>query len=305
MIDFAPLEVLGVLSLRRECRHCARMASAPLASGATTQEPNGNGPSARRSAVPQMLFPNKNTSTWNKPFQPPLRRLPARAVIASRAFRFAFVDLFVGHHVSFFLRVAQTTNCLHIPSAESANFVMSAMTSALEEMRLQCIQALRYENCEEVQAALWFQTCEVAACQSCMVGTHGAKILQRHTRVPVSDRWKTHSPPKCLEHGEVLRYMCMTCDVVSCTDCMNFGLHKGHVHELVTVVADGHRSQLQEHMIAAEAADVARAHRRASSFFFLHVCLDGTDMCVAISVQTLCKKTLSHCGGICKVFSDF
>ena len=51
----------------------------------------------------------------------------------------------------------------------------------------------------------------------------------------------------------------MTCDVVSCTDCMNFGLHKGHVHELVTAVADGHRSQLQEHMIAAEAADVKAA----------------------------------------------
>ena len=59
--------------------------------------------------------------------------------------------------------------------------------SALEEMRFQCIQALRCENCEEVQAALWCQTCEVAACQSCMDATHGATILQRHTRVPVSD----------------------------------------------------------------------------------------------------------------------
>ena len=47
-------------------------------------------------------FLNKNTSTWNKPFQPPLRRLPARAVIASRAFGFAFVDLFVDQDDSFF-----------------------------------------------------------------------------------------------------------------------------------------------------------------------------------------------------------
>ena len=142
--------------------------------------------------------------------------------------------------------------------------------SALEEMRFQSIQALRCENCEEVQAALWCQTCEVAACQSCMDGTHGAKILQRHTRVPVSDRWKTHSPPKCLEHGELLRYMCMTCDVVSCTDCMNYGLHKGHVHELVTAVADGHRSQLQEHMIAAEAADVKAADAARAAEQVIH-----------------------------------
>ena len=47
---------------------------------------------------------------------------------------------------------------------------MNDMMSALEEMRFQSIQALRCENCEEVQAALWCQTCEVAACQSCMDG---------------------------------------------------------------------------------------------------------------------------------------
>ena len=64
--------------------------------------PCGNGHSARRAAVPQMLFHQKNTSTWNKPFQPPLRRLLARALIASRAFRFAFVDLFVDQDGSFF-----------------------------------------------------------------------------------------------------------------------------------------------------------------------------------------------------------
>ena len=110
--------------------------------------------------------------------------------------------------------------------------------------------------------------------------------------------------PKCPEHGEVLRYMCLTCDVVSCTDCMNFGLHKGHVHELVTAVADGHRSQLQEHVRAAEAAEVARAHRCVCSPIVLHVCVHGTDMCVAIWVQALRKTTLPNCGGICKVFPD-
>ena len=85
---------------------------------------------------------------------------------------------------------------------------------------------------------------------------------------------------KCPEHGEVLKFLCMTCDVVSCTDCMNFGLHKGHVHELVTAVAEGHRSQLQEHVRAAEAAEVARAHRCVCSLHCLarlcswhrHVC---------------------------------
>ena len=54
---------------------------------------------------------------------------------------------------------------------------------------------------------------------------------------------------------------------------MNFDLHKGHVHELVIAVADGHRSQLQEHVRAAEAAEVARAHRCVYSRTVLHVCV--------------------------------
>ena len=64
--------------------------------------------------------------------------------------------------------------------------------------------------------------------------------------------------------------MCMTCDVVSCTDCINFCLHKLHVHELVTTVADGHRSQLQEHMRAAEAADVKAAEAARAAEQVIH-----------------------------------
>ena len=62
----------------------------------------------------------------------------------------------------------------------------------------------------------------------------------------------------------------MTCDIVSCADCMNYGLHKGHVHELVTAVADGHRSQLQEHVRAAEAADVEAAEAARAAEQVIH-----------------------------------
>ena len=62
----------------------------------------------------------------------------------------------------------------------------------------------------------------------------------------------------------------MTCDVVSCTDYMDFGFHKGHVHELGTTVADGHRGQLQEHMRAAEAADVKAADAARAAEQVIH-----------------------------------
>ena len=64
--------------------------------------------------------------------------------------------------------------------------MMCDMMSTLEEMRFQCIQALRCENCEEVQAALWCRTCEAAACQSCMDATMARRFCNA-TRVPVSD----------------------------------------------------------------------------------------------------------------------
>lgn len=51
----------------------------------------------------------------------------------------------------------------------------------------------------------------------------------------------------------------MECQVVSCIDCMNFGEHKGHDHELITAVAEGHRNQLREGVAAAEAAEATAA----------------------------------------------
>ena len=61
-------------------------------------------------------FRNENMSTWNLLFQPPLCRLRAHGLIASRAFRFAFVDLFVDQDDSSFFSASgsKTTNCLQV-----------------------------------------------------------------------------------------------------------------------------------------------------------------------------------------------
>ena len=66
------------------------------------------------------VFPNHKLSTSF--FLPPWRRLRACALIASRAFSFVSVSLFVDQHVSFFLfffrRVAQTTIYFASPTSE-------------------------------------------------------------------------------------------------------------------------------------------------------------------------------------------
>ena len=48
------------------------------------------------------LSPTKSTSTLNFLFQPPLRHLRAPALIASRAFSFVVVNLFVDQHFHVF-----------------------------------------------------------------------------------------------------------------------------------------------------------------------------------------------------------
>ncbi len=124
-----------------------------------------------------------------------------------------------------------------------AEFQPARLIPSLSKLRLQpSLPAQQCENCMQAAASLWYQTCETPLCQRCMDESHAAKVMQRHPRVPLAERDKLQGPPKCLTHGEVLKYICMDCQVVSCTDCMNFGEHKGHTHQLVTAVAEGQPS---------------------------------------------------------------
>ena len=156
-------------------------------------------------AGPQMLFPTKKHVHMEQAFS---AAVAARVLIASRAFSFVVVNLFVDKHFFLFFsaRVPQNDTVCKSHQQKSVTYVMCDMISTLEEMRFQSIQASRCENCEEVQAALWCQTCVVAACQSCMDATHGANILQRHTRVRVSDKWKTKG--QCVQNMERCRSLC-------------------------------------------------------------------------------------------------
>ena len=96
-------------------------------------------------------------------------------------------------------------------------------------------------------------------CQSCMDAVHSMKAYRNHARVPIDERATVQGPAKCPDHGEVLKYMCMDCNAVSCTDCMNFGDHKGHTHELITAIAEGQRNQLRAEVVIAEAAEATAA----------------------------------------------
>ena len=81
-------------------------------------------------------LPNKSTSTWNKLFQPPLCRLRARVLIASRAVGFVFVYLFVDQHdSSFFCGCLKMTNCLQVPSHDGRDRPSVHPGSTLRKLR--------------------------------------------------------------------------------------------------------------------------------------------------------------------------
>jgi hypothetical protein len=90
------------------------------------------------------------------------------------------------------------------------NFGLRDLIPSLSQMRVEpSPSAAPCEECADAKATLWCQTCEIALCESCMDAVHKMKSVQRHTRVPVSEREKTQGPPKCPTHGEVPERACL------------------------------------------------------------------------------------------------
>ena len=96
-----------------------------------------------------MLFPTKHVHIEHV-FSAPLRPLLARAVIASRASRFAFVDLFVDQYGSFFSGSASNYQLFASPINGKCQLRDVRHEVHAEEIGLQSIQALVYLRLIEI-----------------------------------------------------------------------------------------------------------------------------------------------------------
>ena len=96
-------------------------------------------------AGPQMLFPTKKHVHMEQAFS---AAVAARVLIASRAFSFVVVNLFVDKHFFLFFsaRVPQNDTVCKSHQQKSVTYVTCDTMSTLEEMRFQSIQALRCEK---------------------------------------------------------------------------------------------------------------------------------------------------------------
>lgn len=162
------------------------------------------------------------------------------------------------------------TGCWHCPmrcaeptrTEPKPNFALLEQLDVLQELTAE--KSFVCPNCDKNDASLYCLQCKHLLCSVCAEVLHTARIMQSHVLCPCSE---VRPAAECLAHGEPLKYVCLTCNVLECTDCKDFDKHKGHKHDLLSNVAKSRRRQLRteltlldslEQKAAVVSADVER-----------------------------------------------
>merc|ERR1711936_772430 len=98
--------------------------------------------------------------------------------------------------------------------------------------------------CDEVEdhvAVVYCTVCGTHLCQDCSVLTHNTRTLNKHKRIPLSE--KPREKPICSYHtSHVMEFTCLEPDCrlqpLMCYICKDYGRHKGHQHNLLELVAE-------------------------------------------------------------------
>jgi hypothetical protein len=97
-------------------------------------------------------------------------------------------------------------------------------------------------NCFNDDATVHCAQCRGSMCSDCSETVHAMPMMKGHTLCGVNEAIHSYT---CPVHNEPLKYMCLDCRVVTCTDCREFGKHRGHAHDLLANVAEECREQLR------------------------------------------------------------
>ena len=113
---------------------------------------------------------------------------------------------------------------------------------------------LKCHECEQANATLYCQQCEVNLCQTCDEKLH-SKTLRSHRRssppLPPSSNPSPSSSNMCQEHGDRIFEYCLTCQMPVCELCIRYGSqnkqvkHDKHQLNLVSDVAATTRQSLE------------------------------------------------------------
>lgn len=102
------------------------------------------------------------------------------------------------------------------------------------------------ENDEHI-ASIYCTVCNTNLCSDCAESTHSTKTLEKHRRIPVSERPK--EKPKCAQHStHVIEFTCLEEECqdnsLMCFVCRDYGKHQGHKHTLLEKEAENMRESV-------------------------------------------------------------
>ena len=125
-------------------------------------------------------------------------------------------------------------------------------------------------NCDENEehlASVYCTVCGTHLCSSCSEITHATKTLNKHKRVPLSE--KPSEKAVCSEHhARIIEFACAEggCqnNPLMCVLCKDYGKHKGHKHHLVITEAENVRSSISNAIqhIKLVSEDIAKATQK-------------------------------------------
>ena len=137
-------------------------------------------------------------------------------------------------------------------TAPRPNFALRDNMEALATMSPPRSGPPECDECVKEDACLYCKQCNAAFYAPCSERIHKIKVMKKHQICPLGEESRSLT---CAEHDEPLKYMCLDCQEIVCTDCKEFGDHKGHEHDLVKNVACTQREQLKEALGGIEQFD--------------------------------------------------
>lgn len=96
------------------------------------------------------------------------------------------------------------------------------------------------DTCNERETSVTCQSCDIDYCNECDSKFHRLGKNKDHVRGPKGTKQRT----RCEIHDEPLKYFCKTDECLVCVDCIQFGTHKGHEHDLLKNSASIRREEI-------------------------------------------------------------
>jgi hypothetical protein len=158
---------------------------------------------------------------------------------------------------------------------------------------LEVKEAAKCGNCDLENAENHCTVCNADICSTCWSQIHASKLFQSHQKISVAEarrEARKQAAHKCAEHAENNSLYCLSCNILMCVLCRDYGSHKSHSVELVENVYENFKTVLEGKAARLEKLNVSMkqtVEKQAETIERLHESAQVTRKLVAIGVKTI------------------